>query len=280
MTKKKACFITACDSRQFPSTVSFWNSMTKFHDPKDIDMILYTDMKDEAELTKLPEGIRIVDLTPYLQDPQFFYRQKPILMEPLLEQYDLVVGFDSDQIVTGDLSYIIETKDYDVATVINWNRYDPQFFGFVELQRIAIMPAEYFNCGLVALRSKQFAHNWLVNCYTAQFDRMQYKEQDILNIMCYYGNWNVRCLDHPDIEKDGTVHNQAFWGIIGKGEWNKATVTNGVVSVSKGSGDMPFPPADEEIKLLHIGGGKDSKKDNWGAICSPALLERINELIK
>lgn len=274
--KKEAIFFTCCDDANFKYAIPFWKSMTKFHSPKEIDMIIYTTMKDPKELAKLPEGIKVVDLTRYLKDPMFFYRQKPILSEPLLDEYELVVGLDCDQLVLGDLNYILNTKDYDVGTVINWNRADPQVFGFVELSRIGITPPEYFNCGLVALRSKAFAHNWLVNCFSPQFDRCQYKEQDILNIMCYFGNWNVRCFD----QGDGVAKYYAWHGLIGKGEWNRAEIQGEDIVIPRGFGDTPFPPEDMKIKIVHAGGGAGAPKDNWGLFFNEQVMERINEITK
>lgn len=276
ITKKPAVFFTACDSKQFYTTIPFWKTMVKFHSPKEVDMILYTDEKDPEKLKQIPEGIKIEDLTPYFEDPMFWYRQKPILMEPLLDEYELVVGFDSDQLVIGDLSYLLNTYDFDVATVINWNRHDPQFYGVVDIARLGIAPVEYFNCGLVALRSRKFAHIWKVNCFTKQFDYMQYREQDVLNIMCYFGNWNVRCLDHPDILAE--IKNHGWWGIIGKGEWSRAELRGKDIVVPMGLGDQPYPPGDMVIKIAHLGGGHGSIKDNWENYFPEEVMERINEL--
>lgn len=272
--KKPIVLFTVATKSHMKYAIPFIKSFRKFHD---LPIILYTDETDENLLPKV-DNITFVDVTPYLADPQFFYRQKPIIMEKLLDEYELVIGMDCDQLILGDMSYIWETKDYDVATVLNANRFDPQFYTPVELSRIGIFPIEYFNCGLVALRSKAFAHIWNVNCFTPQFDRMQYKEQDILNVMCYFGNWNVRCLDLPDTK--AKTQNHGFWGLIGKGEWRTAFVRDGEVIIPKGEGDTPFPPEEKAVKVVHMGGGKDALKDNWGAFFSPVVMDRINEIIK
>lgn len=274
MNKKPVIIFSTADQRNFPYAVSFFNSLTKFHSTKEVDMVLYTNETRPEELKKLPEGVKVEDLTPYLEDPAFFYRQKPILSEPLLDEYELVIGMDCDQIVLGKLDYILNTKDYDVGVVMNYNRFDPQFYGLVELGRIGIGPMDYFNCGLVTLRSKKFAHTWKVNCFTPQFDRMQYREQDILNIMCYFGNWNVRCFDHGD----GVAKYFAWHGLLGKGEWHRAEVKGEKIIVPKGEGDQPFPPEDVQVVIAHMGGGNE--KGNWGTFFPPKVMERIGELIK
>lgn len=276
IVKRPACFFTVATISHLQYAIPFFKSLTKFHSPKDIDMLLYTDETRPEELGKLPEGIKIVDLKPYLADELFFYRQKPTLMEPLLDEYELVVGFDSDQLVVGDLTPLLESQDFDAGVVINWNRHDEKFFPVVEIGRLGIPPVAYYNCGLVALRSKAFCHNWLVNCYTNEFNFMQYKEQDVLNILCHFGNWNVRCFDMPD----GPESPVSWYGIVGKGEWVRAVVENNKVMVKKGLGPTPFPPTDVQIRVLHWGGGNSGGKCNWASICSEPLMERIHELTK
>ena len=276
MSKKPVVIYSASDTNNFKYSVMMFNSLTKFHDPKKVDMILYTDEKRPEELQKLPKGIKVVDLSTYLKDdPMFFYRQKPLLSEPLLDQYDCVIGLDSDQLVLGDLSYIWKTQGYDVATVINWNRVDPQQYGVV--QGWGIAPIEYFNCGLVALRSKKFSHHWKVLCYTEQFNRMQYKEQDLLNVLCYYGNYNVRCLDHGD----GVAKTNAWWGLISKGEWGRTQVDkDGSIFVTRGLGDTPFPPQDMPLKVIHFGGGNTPNKMNYKLFFPEEVAKRLDELVK
>lgn len=275
--RKKVCFFTACNEKYWPSTIAFLNSLTKFHKPsKDLEIVLFTDVTDKAQLAKLPKGILIKDLTPFLSDPLFWFRQKPLLMEPLLNEYELVVGFDNDQIIVGDLNPIIEAEDYDVGVVINWNRSDEKFYPVVEMMRIGIQPINYYNCGLVACRSRVFVHTWLVDCFSQEFNFMQYKEQDVLNILAHFGNYNVRCFDMPN----GADDEVNWWGIVGKGEWCRAIVEKDKVTVKKGEGNTPFPPKDVRIRVLHMGGGSGALKDNWGSLCSPELMEKIGEVTK
>lgn len=239
-------------------------------------MILFTDEKRPEQLSRLPKGVEVRDITPYTKDdPAFWYRQKPVLAEPLLDEYELVLGLDSDQIVLGDLSYIFETKDYDIGTVINWNRVDPRIYGLV--QGWGIQPIEYFNCGLVAMRSKKFVHHWKVLCFSPQFDRMQYKEQDLLNILCYYGNYNVRCFDHGD----GVAKMSDWWGLISKGEWMRAQLDkDGSIFIPKGFGETPFPPQDMTLRVIHAGGGGTPNKMNYHQWFTEEVVKRIDDLVK
>lgn len=272
-TKKEPVILFTVASKNYMSqAIPFINSLRKFHD---FPIILYTDETDPEKLPKV-KNLIIADLVPYLEDQQFYYRQKPILAEPLLDKYDLVIGADADQLVLGDLNAILESKDFDAGVVINWNRFDEKYFPAVEISRLGIPPVGYYNCGLVALRSKAFCHNWLVNCYTQEFNYMQYREQDVLNILCHFGNWNVRAFDMPD----GPDSPVSWYGIVGKGEWVRAVVEDNKVMVKKGLGPTPFPPTDVQIRVIHWGGGNAGGKCNWDTICSDEMMKRIHELTK
>lgn len=270
MKKPVICFTTA-DKNNFPYAVSMLNSLRKFHD---WPVILVTDETDPEKLKLLPKDVEVKDLTEYLKnDPAFFYRQKPILAEELIKDYELVLGLDCDQLILGDLFYILNTKDYDVGFVLNYNEVDAKQYGLIGFQ--GVLPIEYANCGLVAMRSEKFVHDWNVWCFSPQFDRMQYKEQDGLNALIYHGNFNCRCFDHGD----GVAGMRALWGIFGKTFWNKCILKDNKVILPKADEEKKFPDVDTEIKVAHMAGGKDGKKDNWGAFFSSEIMERINYLI-
>ncbi len=260
--RKPVVFFTIADDKNLPYAKNLEKSFKHFH--KDIDFLTITG--DELQA--------------YLQaDKDFFYRSTPIIAEKLIKDYELVVKIDADSIVLGDLSYIWKTKDYDVATVINWNRKDPQQFGLIG--GWGILPTEYMNAGLVVMRSERFIKNWRRICFTLQFSRLQFREQDILNGMIYYGDYNVRCLDYPD-KPAGMC---AWWGLISKGEWLRAKVVEDKekfskkVVVPKGEGDKPFPNADTEIKIIHVGGGNTiGNKMNYKTWFGEDVIERINYL--
>lgn len=269
--KKPIIIFTTASKNLFNDAVKLLNSLRKFHN---WPVILVTDEHDPENLKKLPGGVTIWELGMYLQnDRMFFYRQKPVIASELIKDYKLVLGLDSDQIIVGDLSYLEKTSDYDVGTVINWNRVDPGVFGVV--QAAGILPVEYFNCGLVAMRSEAFVKNWLNVCISPQFDRLQYKEQDILNYICYYGNYNVRCFDHDD--KIGG--NNSWWGLLGKGEYPRAKMIGNDIVIPKGEGDTPFPPIDIKLNVLHWGGGNDPQKGNYRKMFQDDVIKRLDYLV-
>lgn len=271
---KKPVLIFTCASRgHFDYAVLMLNSLTKFHPATEIDIILYTDETDADKLKQLPKGIQIEDLAPLLKaDPVFFYRQKPVIAEKHIKDYELVLGLDADQIITGSLDYILTTKDYDIGTVLNWNRVDPQTYGPV--QGWGILPPEYFNCGLVAMRSEKFVHHWNVLCFSEQFSRLQYREQDLLNILGYYGNYNVRCFDYGD----GIAKYNAWHGLIAKGELLRAEVREGALVVPQGEGETPFPDMDMTVKVIHAAGGDTPNKMNYHTWVSDEVADYLDIL--
>ncbi len=255
--KKKAIVFTIADDNNIAYARGLENSFKKFH--PNIPFIIITGK----------------ELNTYIKDDsQFFYRATPVIGEKYIKDYELVLKIDSDSIITGSLDYVFDTDDYDIGTVINWNRVDPQTYGLIN--GWGILPIEYFNCGFVAMRSEKFIHHWRVLCASPQFERLRYKEQDLLNILCYYGNYNVRCFDHGD----KLAKMSAWWGLIAKGEWNKAILKGNIIIIPKGDGKTPFPPHDMELKVIHFAGGKSGIKGNYRIIFTDDIIKRLDFLVK
>lgn len=256
-TKKPVIIFSIADERNKPYAKMLENSLRKFH--PDIPFHLVEGEELEAYLK---------------MDPSFYYRATPIVAEKFINDYDLVIKMDADSIIVDDISYIWKTQDYDMAGVLNYNREDAEEYGLVG--GWGILPIEYVNCGLVALRNEKFIHDWKVWCTTPQFDRLQYKEQDGLNGMIYFGNWNIRILDHLD----PLGGNNGWWGLISKGEWTKTILKDKKIIALKGDGSTPFPPKDVELKVLHWGGGQQSPdKMNYRKKFTQDIIERLDYLV-
>jgi hypothetical protein len=261
MTEKKKPVIAfiVYDEQNAPYAKVFKKSLRKFHSEEELPLYELTGEELAQELR---------------DDPHFFYRQKPVIGERLIKEYEVVIGFDVDQIVLGDISYIWKTKDYDVAGVLNFNRIDAEKYGLI--QGWGVLPIEYLNCGLVAMRNEKFVHDWLVWCFSPQFERLQYREQDGLNALVYHGNWNVRVLDHMD--KLGG--NNSWWGLIAKADWPRTKIVNNEVVLPRGEGDTPFPPADVTLKIVHFGeGANNPQKGNYRLYFPQDVVEYIDKLV-
>lgn len=252
MQKDKIIAFTCCDRANEPYARMLVNSFKKFH--PDIEIRVY----GEAEIAKF-------------KDPHFFYRQKAVIAKELIGEYDLVLGLDADQIITGSLDHIFEGK-YDVGVVYNWNRVDPPVYG--EIGLMTIQPKEYYNCGLVAMRSKEFVSHWYDLCYSHHFEHMPFREQGFLNLITHYGNYQVKCFDDYDALTDTATWN----GLMSKGEWNKCIVKDGKLILP--ASEDGYPKRDVEIKVIHWAGGSEAVKMNYRAYFSEEAIEYLDNLTR
>lgn len=244
---------TVADKNNLKYAKQLENSVRKFHSKDELDFILFTEEDVGDKLN--------------------FYRQKPMFASRLIDKYDLVIGADADQICTGDLTYLFE-KEYDVGVVLNYNRVDPAKYGQIGI--LDITPTEYMNCGLVAMRSKQFIDHWWSLCNSNHFFNLRYREQDLLNILVHYGNYEVVCFDFPD----KTRNYSAWHGLIAKGEYNKMIIQDNKLILPKAKDN--YPEADKEIKMLHSAGGGNEQKigDAYRLYFNEEVIKYIDKLVK
>ncbi len=227
------------------------NSFHKFHPDMDVKIYNEKDVGDKVN----------------------YYRATPMFGRKLLKDYDLVLKLDADQIITGSLDYIFK-GEYDVGVVLNFNRVDQKTYGIVTV--FDIEPTAYVNCGLVAMRNKKFVEHWWRLCNSQHFMNLQYREQDLLNVMIHYGDYKINCFDFPD-----KVENyQAWHGLISKGEYNKMVMRDGKLILPKN--EDKYPEVDKEIKVLHSAGGSNEKKvgDSYRLYFSEEVIKYIDGLIK
>jgi len=247
----KTIAYTIADKANKPHADKMITSFHKFH--PDIEVIVYNE-KDIGNQVN-------------------YYRSTPLFAKELIKKYNLVLKLDADQIITGSLDYLF-SEEYDVATVMNFNRVDPPKYGQVGVFDIA--PPMYMNCGLVAMRSKKFIDHWWDLCNSFHFENLQYKEQDLLNILVYYGDYVVECLDYPNKVKD--YH--AWHGLVSKGEYNRMIMRDGKLILPKAKDR--YPEEDKEIKVLHAAGGGGDKKigDCYRLYFNEEVIAYIDGLIK
>ena len=250
-------FYTIADVNNLKYFVKLKNSLAKFH---------------------LQEELRLFDdlAIQNSQDPMFFYRATPILAKKLMDEgYDMVCKLDCDQIITGDLSHIWE-GDFDVAVVQNSN---PREMKTYPVAVWDIPPLDYLNCGFVVMKSKKFVEHWLSLCYSPHFDHYQMKEQDLLNILVYYGDYKVKFLD-----RSNKWHN-----LISKGYWSKIELRDiGIIDGKFRDFKLVLPKNDEwpqdedkQIACLHWAGGNDPRKmEDINIKFKPEVAKWLNDLIK
>lgn len=217
------------------------NSLNKFH--PDIPVKIYT----EYDLQKYNINLetKVAGLTTFI----------PLFAKELIQEYELVISLDSDQIILGDLNYIINQRHtYDMGMVENLNKIDPLNFAIASLP--GIPPNEYYNLGLVALTSETAIDHLLRLCNSKYCDRFIYRDQDIFNIVAHFGNYRVKNFDAYDY-KGGYF---AWHGLKAKGEGVRMKLVNGKVILPK---DNDYPARDTLIKAYHWAGGNKESKMNF-----------------
>lgn len=206
-------------------------------------------------------------------DPINYYRSTPMFARLLIKKYDTVIKLDADQIITGNLDHVLNSK-YDVGVVMNYNRVDPPKYGPVGV--FDIVPQEYMNCGFVVLKSERFLLKWWQLCNSAHFMNLPYKEQDLLNILIHYGDYKVECFDYPN----GIKNYHAWHGLISKGEYHRMEMRDGKL-ILPGAADG-YPECDKEIKVLHAAGGGNEKRigDSYRLFFNEECIKYIDGLVK
>ena len=208
-------------------------------------------------------------------DPEIFYKQKPYFADKLFrEGYDAVLGLDADMIILGKLDYIFDTKGYDVGTVLNFNPVDFRTMGPIAVQGIHYA-TEYYNAGLVMMRSHAFVKHWLRLCQSKYFTRFQYREQDLMNIIAHFGNYQVKCFD----DADDFAKYYAWHGLLGSHETTKMQMVNGDVYLP--ASPDGFPSRDIIFKVWHPAGGQTPyDKLNYRTAFNEDVVEYINNILK
>lgn len=247
----KIAFFTVCDQRNLPWAQALERSFKKFH--KDIDFIIYgPDYCAEQQKA----------------DKEFFYRSCPMIGKQLLEKYDLVFRIDADSVVCGELSELWSDTSWDFGAPLNLNTRDARQFGSVGVWNIN--PEIYLNCGLVGMRSKPFVNHWLKLCTSPFFGQYRYREQDLMNILYFYGDYRGKCFDNI---------NNKWWGLVSKDVWNGMELDENKNIVVR------FLQNEKEvhrkiIKIIHYGGGNSPQKMEHELFFPKPVAERLRELTK
>jgi lipopolysaccharide biosynthesis glycosyltransferase len=196
------------------------------------------------------------------RDTGFFFRATPIIARTLIDQYDTVIKIDSDSIVTGDLSELFEGT-YDIGLVNNSN---PREMRSYPVAVWDIHPLAYVNAGFVVMKSKSFIDHWFNLCMSQHFMSYQMREQDLLNIMAFYGDYQVRFLDQGD----------SFWGLSSKQYWDSIKMVGDELVLPKAP---EWPDKDKKIRVIHYAGGTNNpEKMNINTHFSSEVSKRLHYL--
>lgn len=196
-------------------------------------------------------------------DNMFLYRATPIGAKDLIKQYDTVIKIDADSIITGSLEDAW-TGNFDVGVVNNANPRETKKYPVTVWN---ISPQAYVNAGFVIMKSEEFIDHWFKLCYSPHFDFYQMKEQDLLNILVFYGNYKVRFLDNLD----------SFYGLASKGYWPNVELRDDELVLPKSE---EWPDRDKKIKVIHWAGGHDAEKMNFNIHFQPEVAKWLKKKIE
>jgi len=246
--KNKVIAVSIADANNMQYFEKMKNSLRKFHTEEELPLALI----GPEQLKENP-------------DPQLFYRATPILGKQFFDLgYDTVIKLDADQVITGKLNHIWE-GDFDVAVVQNSNPREAKLF---PVSVWDIVPAVYVNCGLVVMKSKKFVQNWMNLCFSPHFNNYQMREQDLLNILVYYGGYNVKMLDNSN----------KWHGLIHKGYWIDMKLKDDKLILPKNE-EWPTDE-DKEIVCIHWAGGNTPNKMNFNTAFKEDVAKWLNKLTK
>lgn len=244
---RKVAF-TIADENNMKYEQMMEKSLRKFHSAEDLPLVVIG-----------PEELKSRTIDPY-----FYYRATPIIACELFEKgYDCVVKIDADSIICGDLSESWTNDISDVSVVLNSNPREWQSFPYTILD---IQPFQYFNNGYVVLKNKAFAAHWMSLCLGPHFPPYQMKEQDLLNILCHYGDYMVDILD---------TH-ASMWGLSSKGYWADIEVGKNGLILNPQDG---YPNVAKDIKIIHwAGGNTDPQKMNYQTKFSDKVTKWLDKI--
>jgi lipopolysaccharide biosynthesis glycosyltransferase len=242
--KNKIVFFTIADEANMPYAKKLEASLKKFH--PDIPLVIVT-----GELLK----------NTLAQDPQFYYRSTPAVARDLIKEYEIVIKIDADSIVCGDLSHTWDS-DFDVACVNNSNPLEMKKYPVTVWN---IHPLSYLNAGYVVMKSEAFIDHWFKLCTSPHFNFYQFREQDLLNIMVFYGTYHVKFLDAG----------QNWHGLITKGYWPKIIIESDKLVLPK---QEDWNKENKTVKIIHWAGGNMPNKMNVHTAFKPEVAKWLTAI--
>jgi len=264
---KKTVMFSCADINNVKYGVKLVKSFKYFH--PNIPVVFFTD---ETNPDLQPKDCEI---RPLPAEKDIFYKQKPFFANILFnEGYEAVLGADADQLVLGNLDYIFNHEEYDIGTVLNFNPLDFRTYGEITFKPIH-MATEYYNAGLVMMRSHKLVKHWLRLCNGKFFARLPYREQDLLNIIAHFGEYDVFCFDDANPQENY----YAWHGLLATHSGLKMIVKDKDIILPKS--DDGYPSTEVKVKVYHSAGGQTPEdKLNYRIFMSEEVISRISEILK
>ena len=250
--KNKVVAFTIADQANLKYAQMMERSLRNFHTEEELPLVIVGS--DKIKLTN---------------DPAFFYRAKPAIARDLIKEYETVIGIDADSVITGNIEEAWK-GDWDVAVVGNSNPRELKTTGPISVWNID--PLAYVNAGFVAMKSESFVNHWWGLCTSPHFGAYQFKEQDLLNIMCFYMNFNMGGpYKFSNLEAGNEI-----WGLRGKGYWLDYEIRDSDLMLPKQ--EDGWVNEDKQIKVIHVAGGNMPNKMNFWTYFKPEVARYLKNL--
>ena len=243
---KKVVFFSIADEKNMPYFEKMKASLLYWHPKAKVELMGGQELQNTLK-----------------QDPHFFYRSTPAIARELIKEYDVVIKIDADSVITGDISDLW-INDYDIAVPNNSN---PKEYKKYPVTVWNIHPLSYLNCGLVAMQSETFIDHWWRLCTSPHFNFYQFREQDLMNIMIFYGMYKAVFLDAS----------KTFWGLASKGYWPQIELRDNKLFLPP---QPDWNEVEKEIKVIHWAGGNEANKMNFNTSFQEPVAKWLNKITK
>ena len=169
---------------------------------------------------------------------------QPFIMHKLIDDYEMVVRFDADSMLTGPIEEILNHEGYELICVRNNNDYD-RAGKDDPIAQFNVSIHDYVNSGLVATTSKAFIEEWMdINLSVGTM--LPFKEQSTLNGI--KRKYKTLIVDPKESE--------VYYGVSGlfgeEGHWDSWRHINTIDGILYLNG--------KKVKVLHHAGGFSENK--------------------
>ena len=238
---------TIADQNNMKYAEAMIKSLRKFHSEKELPVVVIGQDKLSTILQ---------------QDPQFFYRATPIIAKDLWKQgYDTIIKIDADSVITSKLDHVWDSV-YEIGVVNNSNPRETKKYPVTVWN---LHPLRYINCGFVAMKSERFINHWFNLCNSVHFQYYQMREQDLLNIMVFYMDFQVSFLDAGN----------KWHGLISRGYEPQMILKDDKLILPKND---EWGNEDKEICVWHEAGGNKPNKMNFNIMFNEEVTKWLKKL--
>jgi len=248
----KTCFFTILQ-KNYSGCIEhelFIKSFKRFH--PDIPLFIVDDIMIE----------KLMSETPGLD----FYKMKASAAKLFYNDYDLVVNIDADHFIFDRLDEIL-LGDFDVAAPSNNNNYENVNLSIQSYRGKMyniVTDEKYIQAGLIASTSKDFWKAYEKASLT-HADHMTCRDNDVLNLLIQFGNYNFKLLDGGWTPND--PNRKCYYGCSSLSLEKNVVLVDGKPSIDN-----------RPLKCYHVARG--SAKPKFSQLFTPEIQNWFNEKIQ